>query len=218
MFYISKKDNELIKSFTFFLKISKNVNKLHDELEKKYFENPKDLDGVFSFAIFNILRLDRADYMFDIPFLSIDSIVVAFNKVISLRNDYWLAWIFKCMFMNSFPKNLLKKVTVKITTEDDIKHLIELQKDADTVPYFIIPYFILADIYYSQNKHQETIDVIEEGLKIVSAGKVDYLSDYLSQPVKKLILSLKCGKEEHVIREIKERARILFPEDDYFQA
>ena len=213
MYYITKKDEEVVKSLTFFMKVSKNINKLYDQFEKKYEENPNDIDTAFSFAVYNLLRLDNIDYIVDISYLNTDSIFEAFNRIIKLKEDHWLAWMLKCMFISAFPPTMMERKKI----EENVNYLIELQEKSDSAPYFFISYVILADFHYSNNEKEKAIVSIETGIKKVTPGKVLYLADYLSHPLKKLIPKLVRGKENETLKKIKEYCRILFPDDQYFK-
>ncbi|EPR10511.1 hypothetical protein [Ruminiclostridium papyrosolvens] len=214
MRYITKKDEELIKTINLIFNFPVNSEKILNELEKNYKKNTDDPEAAFSFGFYNFLITSRVKNS-TIGSERIELIFEAYNDALRIAPDYWLVWMFKAILLLALPEVM--------RDEDELVRILEKlisdqQMSEKQQPYFIVPYIIYADYNFSCNNPDGALKLIEEARKNVIKKPVGfkYLNDYFSMPFKDFLKRLVRSNERALALMIMELGREFFPDDIAF--
>ncbi len=209
MRYITKKDEELIKTINLMTNMPIDNEKIFQQLKNYYIKNPNNSDAAFSFGLYNFLMASKVvDSNLSVE--KIELIINAYRDALKIEPDFWLAKMFKSILLLALPEIMQDDVELVNTLED----MISCQHTSnEKQPYFIVPYIIYADYKFTKNDPSRALDLIAEAEKqvIQHSIKFKYLNDYFRKPLNDFSNRLMRSNEEVAASKIKELSTIYFP-------
>lgn len=209
MRYITKKDEELIKTINLMINMPIDVEKNFKQLKDYYDKSPNDPDAAFSFGFYNFLVTSKIVDS-NISAEKIELIIDAYNHALKVEPGFWLVKMFKCILLLALPEIMQDENELVKTLED----MINSQNTAkEKKPYFIVPYIIYADYKFSRNDPTKALALIEEAEKNAIQESVNfrYLNDYFRKPLKDFSNRLMRSGEDLAATKVKTLNHICFP-------
>ena len=209
MRYITKKDEELIKTINLMINMPIDVEKNFKQLKDYYDKNPNDPDAAFSFGFYNFLVTSKIVDS-NISAEKIELIIDAYNHALKVEPGFWLVKMFKSILLLALPEIMQDENELVKTLED----MINSQNTAkEKKPYFIVPYIIYADYKFSRNDPKKALALIEEAEKNAIQESVNfrYLNDYFRKPLKDFSNRLMRSGEDLAETKVKTLNHICFP-------
>ncbi|MDW2799932.1 hypothetical protein RZO55_20375 [Clostridium boliviensis] len=155
---VTAKDIDIIRTTALCAKINKE--KAADILKDAYEKNDNDTYIKLSYALFNLCANTSNDALESK--MKVEAALFAFEEILEDKPDYWLAWLYKIRILMMLPNNN-KDESVII---DELRDMIQIQENSDYMPYFIAPYFLLAELYMNASEIPKALDIIEQAEKL----------------------------------------------------
>lgn len=214
MRYITKKDEELIKTINLIFNFPVNEEKILKELKKNYQNNQNDPEAAFSYGFYNFLITSRVKNS-TIGSERIELIFEAYNNALQIEPDYWLVWMFKAILLLALPEVMRDEDELVKVLE---KMIIDQKKAEEQEPYFIVPYIIYADYKFSCNDRDGALQLIHDAESNIIKGPIafKYLDDYFCMPFKDFLKRLIRSNESAIASMLMELGKCYFPSEEIF--
>lgn len=209
MRYITKKDEELIKTINLMINMPIDVERNFKQLKDYYDKNPNDPDAAFSFGFYNFLVTSKIVDS-NISSEKIELIIDAYNHALKVEPGFWLVKMFKSILLLALPEIMQDENELVKTLEDMINSQNTVKEKK---PYFIVPYIIYADYKFSRNDPKKALALIEEAERNAIQESVNfrYLNDYFRKPLKDFSNRLMRSGEDLAATKVKTLNHICFP-------
>lgn len=208
MRYITKKDEELIKTINLMINMPIDVERNFKQLKDYYDKNPNDPDAAFSFGFYNFLVTSKIVDS-NISSEKIELIIDAYNHALKVEPGFWLVKMFKSILLLALPEIMQDENELVKTLEDMINSQNTVKEKK---PYFIVPYIIYADYKFSRNNPTKALALIEEAERNAIQESVNfrYLNDYFRKPLKDFSNRLMRSGEDLAASKVKTLNNICF--------
>lgn len=208
MRYITKKDEELIKTINLMINMPIDVERNFKQLKDYYDKNPNDPDAAFSFGFYNFLVTSKIVDS-NISAEKIELIIDAYNHALKVEPGFWLVKMFKSILLLALPEIMQDENELVKTLEDMINSQNTVKEKK---PYFIVPYIIYADYKFSRNNPTKALALIEEAERNAIQESVNfrYLNDYFRKPLKDFSNRLMRSGEDLAASKVKTLNNICF--------
>lgn len=214
MRYLTKADEELIKTVNLMCNFPARAEKILQGLEANYRKRPDDPEAAFSFGFYNFLITSKVEDS-TIGSENIELIFDAYNDALRIAPDYWLVQMFKTILLLALPEIMRDEAELVQTLEEMIAN----QRAAEVQqPYFIVPYMIYADYKFSRNDREGAMEILRAGDREVvkQAVTFQYLKDYFCMPFKDFLKRLVRSNEHEIALQVQELGKTYFPKEEIF--
>jgi hypothetical protein len=169
--------------------------------------------GLCCFEFMNIVEQSQAKHQF------LTGAINSCSQALRIEANHWPA-----LFIRSQVALLLeiadnRMLASYLLPEDyrleeavlDQYHMIEMQKDAVSQPYFFLPYVVLSLVHFSFNRTIEGQDILLRGVEMVPEGSIGMLHRVLSIPLAIIGEKLKASGNQTLFAIVNNRFRKAFP-------
>ncbi|GAE87566.1 hypothetical protein [Acetivibrio straminisolvens] len=202
---ITSKDAETVRTIVFMAKLTDKHGEIRSKLTKSYEKNSSDIEVAFAFGLFNLLAIEKDDMM--VSKMNIENALEAFDSIILKEPGYWLVRMLKSRLLLMLPSSVRYEEEVI----EELESMIEIQKNSQYQPYFIIPYILLAEFYHSGGHKEKAEKYIKEAEEL-KREPVKILQDFLVLPFVSLENKLVSSGEYEMANRILGLGRDLFPD------
>lgn len=215
MRYLTKADEELIKTVNLMCNFPARAAKILEGLEANYRKHPGQPEAAFSYGFYNFLVTSKVKDS-TIGSENIEFIFDAYNDALKVAPDYWLVLMFKSILLVALPEIMRSESDLIETLEKMIKMQNEAEKKE---PYFIVPYIIYADYRFSRDDRESALQIILQGEKEVPLTMIrfQYLKDYFCLPFKDFLKRLVRSNEYEIAGKVQHLGKIFFPTEEIFR-
>lgn len=202
---ITAKEAEIVRTIVLMSRMQERQKDIRDKLAKIYQAKAFDDEAALTFALFHSMNIETDNMLVGKDY--VESSIRAFNGIIERDPQSWLVRMLKCRLLLTLPSSLRNEQEIF----DQLELLIELQKDSEYQPYYIVPYILMAEFCYSGGQRQKAEEYIRQAEKL-ERQPVEILSDFLGLTPIIFENKLRRSGELAVAKNIAELGRAFFPD------
>lgn len=169
---ITSSECEVFQTVSFLAKLSGRREFFREELRKKSEQNDASLQDKLAYAVFNLVA-GNEDNVLECK-TNVENAIATFEEIIEISPECWIAQIFRIRILLMLPCNFRDEEEVA----EDIDSIIEIQKKSEYQPYFVIPYLMSSELYWSIGENDKAGFYLQEAQKL-KAEKITVIPDYL---------------------------------------
>lgn len=203
---ITDKDAEIIRTISFMTRLKDRAKDFRNNLLKNYEEKPEDLMAAFAYGLFNLLSYNSDDLLDSKT--NVESALNTFEEILEQKPEYWLVRMFKIRLMLMLPNNYRDEDEII----EELNWMIDIQKNTEYRSYFVIPYILLAEFYFSTGEKEKAKESISNA-DLLEKRPVNLISDFLVIPFKNFEKKLKMSNESEVASKVNQLGKVFFPKE-----
>jgi hypothetical protein len=218
MLGISREEAELMRTFSFSLKMKNHV-KIVTHFKDKFEQDPANIDSAFNYGMCMSLYviLDPID---SDKLKHLVAVNEAFARCLEHNSEWWIARYLRSEVNEWVPDGALQETDAvrfpaykQVEPAEDRSILIEQQKSCpQTFSYFLCPYMAQTRAYICKGKLDEALQSYKDGLAVVPIEKSPFNFSYLNRPFYEAIVYFRKLDMTDAADEIKKVALTLFPD------
>lgn len=151
---IDRKDCEVFRTVALLSRMPERRENLRETLRMQNERINADIHSKLAYGLFNLLANNSKDVLESK--INVENALTAFEEILEMQPNYWLAKMYKIRILLMLPSSFRDEEEII----DEISEMIEQQKDGDYYPYYVIPYLLMAGLYWSigeEDKAQQYI-------------------------------------------------------------
>lgn len=169
---ITHSECEIFQTVSFLSKLPGRREFFREELRKKSEQDESCLHDKLAYAVFNLVAGNEENVLECKT--NVENAIATFEEIIELNPECWLAQIYRIRVLLMLPCNFRDEEEVA----EDIDAIIEIQKKSTYQPYFVIPYLMISELYWSIGENEKADSYLKEAQKL-KIEKIKVIPDYL---------------------------------------